>query len=86
MCKSCIFEYKFRKGLSIKDVRSQEEGSLSSADIFLTRGFFSCGRLHFLVQKLRIFRNLWCVCSPHGQGGKRFSQCERPLWAAPNLV
>jgi len=27
--------------------------------------FFRCGRPHFLVQKLWIFRNLWC---PHWQG------------------
>jgi len=26
-----------------------------------TRGFFWCGRPHFLVEKNRIFRNLWCV-------------------------
>jgi len=48
--------------VSIKDVRSQGgRWSLSSADIFRTRRFFRCGRLHFLVQKHRIIRNLWCV-------------------------
>jgi len=50
-------------------------GGLSSADILQTRGkeeFFICGRPHFLVQKRRIFRNLWCV---RMDKERRLSQC-----------
>jgi len=46
-------------------------GGLSSVDIFGQEEFFKCGRPHFLVRKKnRIFRNLWCIRAPHGQGGK----------------
>jgi len=44
--------FTLHKGSSIKDVRSQ--GGLFSADILrqLKRGFFKCGRPHFLAQKI----------------------------------
>jgi len=88
-----LYEKRKRKGPSIKKVRSQ--GGLSSADILQTRwrGFFKCGRLHFLAQKTSEF-SIFLVC-PHGQGG--LSQCGqgggeffailcgRLLWTAPNL-
>jgi len=56
-------------GLSIKDVRSQWGGELSSADILRIRGegVFKCGRSHFLVQKTSDF--LKFMVYPHGQGG-----------------
>jgi len=37
--------------------------------------FFRCGRLHFLVQKLRIFRNLRCVRICTDNGGE-----VKPVW------
>jgi len=30
------------------------------------RGFFRCRRSRFLMQKIGIFRNLWCVCTDKG--------------------
>jgi len=68
----CRGNYKFyyRKGPSIKDVCSQEEEVFSSADSLRTRrrGFFRCGRPHFLKQKTSIFLK-FMVC-PHGQRGR----------------
>jgi len=36
------------KGIHKRHPRSQEEGGLSSADNFPAKGFFRCGRPHFL--------------------------------------
>jgi len=56
-------------GLSIKDVRSQGRGGLSSADILQTKGgVFRCGCPYFSVQKHWIFQNLWCVSMDKGEG------------------
>jgi len=41
-------KHNYSKGPSIKDVRSQVGGGLSNSD--KGRGFFRCGRPHFLVQ------------------------------------
>jgi len=51
------------KGPSVKDVRIQGRGGCPVR----TRGFFICGRLHFLMQKNFDFLK-FMVC-PHGQGG-----------------
>jgi len=67
---------------SIKDVRTQGWGDLSSADIFRTREG-SSSDASALFEKLRIFRNLWC---PHWQGGKgvNFSRfCAEILYGRP---
>jgi len=56
----------YSEGPSTKDVRSQ--GGLSRADIFRKRGFFRCGRPHFLAQKISDFLK-FMVCQ-HGQGGR----------------
>jgi len=91
-----LFNFDLRKGPSIKDVRSQEGGGLSNTDGHFTdkKRFFRCGRPHFLVKKLRIFRNLWCVLTDKGGGGGepvrtggggQFFEilCGRLLWTAP---
>jgi len=57
------------KGLSIKDVRNQEGGYLSSADIFLSMGFSKIER----PQKTSNFSK-FIVC-PHGQGGMESIFC-----------
>jgi len=58
------------KGLSIKNVRSQEGGSLQSADIFQTKGegFFRCESPHFWCKNIGFFE-IYGVS--HGQGGRR---------------
>jgi len=64
------------KGPCIKNVRSQEgEGFVQCGHFSDKRGFFRCGRPHFLVQKTSDFLK-FMVC-PHGQGGKGLSQCGR---------
>jgi len=43
----------------------------SSANVLQTRemeGFFKCIVCTFLCKKLRIFWNLWCVCTNKGEG------------------
>jgi len=50
-----------KQKISIKDVRSQGRGVVQREHFSDKGGFFKCGYPHFLVQKLRIFRNLWCV-------------------------
>jgi len=47
---------------------SRREGRLSSANKEGGR-FFRCGHPHVLVQKLRIFQNLWCVPTDMGRRG-----------------
>jgi len=77
---------KHTKGSSIKDVRSQGKGGLSSADILRIRGkrFFRCRHPHFLEKKLRIFRNLWCVCTVKGGREVSFSRiCADDLYGRP---
>jgi len=32
------------------------------------KGFVQCGRPHFLVEKIRVFLNLWCVRKDKGEG------------------
>jgi len=75
------------------------EGWFVPSDILWTRGsgVFRARRLHILVQKLRIFRNLWCVRTDKGEGvsqcghlqtwgdgGQIFAiLCGRFLWTAP---
>jgi len=48
-------------------------------------GFFRYGLPHFLVKKLRIFRNLWWVRTDKRGGGDQFFAilCGRLLWTAP---
>jgi len=60
------------KGLSIKDVRS--------------RGFFRCGRPHFLVQKNSGFFEIYGVSKrTRGRGCQFFAiSCGRLLWTVPN--
>jgi len=54
----------------------QSGGGLSSADILRTkRGSSDAERPQFLLQKFRIFRNLWCVRTTRGEGELR--QCGR---------
>jgi len=53
------------RGCPIKDVCSQARRGLFSAVILLTEGKVyldtDVRALYFMVQKLQIFRNLWCV-------------------------
>jgi len=53
----------------MKDVLSQGEGEFVLCRQG-ERGFQmrDCGRPHILVQKLRIFQNLWCVRTNMGEG------------------
>jgi len=55
---------KKKKGLAAvhKRVRSRRGGEC----LVRTRGFFRCRHQNFLVQKHRIFRNLWCVRTMRG--------------------
>jgi len=59
----------FAKRPSTKDVRTQKEGVVQCGHFSDKgeRGFFRCGRPHFLMQKTRIFRNLWCVHTDKGE-------------------
>jgi len=94
----------FYKGPFIKDVRSHGGRGLSSADILRTRGegkFFKCGRLHFLVQKFRIFQ-FFEMCK-HRKGGREVEPVRNILrtrgrgqffailfghllWTTPNII
>jgi len=81
------------EGLSIKDVRSHGRGGLSSAD--KERGFFRCGRPHFLEQKnLRFFEVYGVSARTKEEGGWASADkgkgvnffailCGRLLWATP---
>jgi len=59
--KGIKLDFSYSEGSFIKELRSRGEG------------FFRCGRPHFLVQKHRIFRNLWCVRTDNTGGGGHFS-------------
>jgi len=88
--------FLYAKGPPIKDVRSQGEGSLSSANKWGSSKF-RCRRPHFLIKNYRVFRNLWCVPNKglrhcghfaYKKGGGQFFMilCGRFLWAAPNVL
>jgi len=82
------------KGVSIKDVLSQGEGDLHTADKGL-RVLQMRMSAHFGAKKLRIFRNLRCLRTDkegkpvrafYGQGGQFFATlCGRLLWTVQKL-
>jgi len=57
------------KGLSMKEVRTQRGGGLSSADILRTKGVLQMRTSAlFKAKKHRVFRNLWYVRTDKGKG------------------
>jgi len=52
------------------NIQYNQDNSDQRLSIKRTKGFFKCGRPHFLVQKnLQVFRNLWCACMDKGERG-----------------
>jgi len=73
-CCGLCFVFKFvvwfdnttARALSIKTSAARGEGVCLVRTFCGQGGFFRCGHLHFLVQKLRIFRTLWFVRTDKG--------------------
>jgi len=66
-CFNCWKRTKIIKGCTQKTFAVGRKEDLFSADKG-GGGLFRCERPHFLLQKHRIFRNLWCVHSDKGEG------------------
>jgi len=66
-----VLRYEMRVRVVYKGRHSQSGERVCPVRTFYVQGDFRCGCSHFFAQKLRIFRNLWCVRTDKG----KLSQC-----------